>query len=351
MSSQTASRSSRGFTLIELLVVIAIIAILIALLLPAVQQAREAARRSQCKNNLKQIGLAMHNYHDVYNTFPQGASVRRTNSNNKRVQANFESWGWPASILPQLDQAPLFNQLDVNGRSLNAALIAINTGTPGGVQGLSNAFVPLSAFQCPSDTTGPRLKNGMRRRIFNGLSAIGNAWRPPTSNYIGSTGEPAGDVRAPRQTNHRNPRGILFTGSNILFRDITDGSSNTIMAGEREERCGAGSWIGNRNPDGNGPQGNDYVLGRMRMPINDPINTGNDNCTDGFSSKHTGGAQFLMCDGAVRFISENIDSNIDTIPERNDQGVNWPADATNPNRVGTYQKLGMRDDGFPIGDF
>ena len=338
-----------GFTLIELLVVIAIIAILIALLLPAVQQAREAARRSQCKNNLKQIGLALHNYHDTFNGFPMGcAALRDTSVANNPVIANYESWGWSAAILPFIDQAPLFTQLNVNGRTLNQALLAIG---PTNNSALDNAFPPLTIYQCPSDNTGGRLKSGMVRNNFNaGLAGL-NGWRPPTLNYPGSTGDPSGDVRAPRQTNHREPRGIFYSGSFIRMSDILDGTSNTILVGERENRCGAGSWIGNRNPDGNGPHGNDFCLARMRPPLNDPINTGNDNCTDGFSSKHVGGAHFLMGDGTVRFLSENIHFDLQGIPENDNQGVNWPAAAAIPDRIGIYQRLGMRDDGVPVGDF
>jgi prepilin-type N-terminal cleavage/methylation domain-containing protein/prepilin-type processing-associated H-X9-DG protein len=338
----------RGFTLIELLVVIAIIAILIALLLPAVQQAREAARRSQCRNNLKQIGLALHNYHDTFRGLPQGCAARRLNRNNGRVEGNYESWGWSASILPYLDQAPLFERLNVNSRTLHEVFLAVG---PANIGALNEAFPPLAAYQCPSDTTGPRLKVGMRRNHFNNGQARLRGWRPPTSNYPGSNGDPAGDVRAPRQSNHRPPKGPFFTNSFVKFRDILDGASNTIFVGEREERCGAGTWIGNRNPDGNGVHGNDYVLARVRQPINDPLNTGNDNCTDGFSSKHEGGAHFLMGDGSVRFLSENIHHDLQGIPERNDQGVNWPRDARNPGSVGIYQRLGMRNDELPIGEF
>ena len=186
---------------------------------------------------------------------------------------------------------------------------------------------------------------------FNGGQAGVTNWRPPTLNYPGSNGDPAGDVRAPRQTNHRPPKGIFFTLSTIKLRDILDGASNTVLVGEREERCGAGSWIGNRNPDGNGTHGNDYCLARMRPPLNDPINTGSNNCTDGFSSQHEGGAHFLLGDGAVRFVSENIHHDLQGIPNRADQGVNWTADAINPNAIGIYQRLGMRDDRIPVGDF
>lgn len=336
----------RGFTLIELLVVIAIIAILIALLLPAVQQAREAARRTQCKNNLKQIGLALHNYHDVHKVFPPGTVPQRPGPNNGRVLADYESWGWAAMLLPFIDQAPLFDNLQVSNRTLHQALVAANAANT-----LDESFPPLTAYQCPSDTTGPRLQTGMRREDFNGLSLIGAAWRPPTLNYPGSTGDPSGDLRAPRQLNHRNPLGIFYNGSRVKFRDITDGTTNTFMVGEREKRCGAGAWIGARNPDGNGTQGNDYHLARVRMPLNDPVNTGNDRCTDGFSSAHEGGGQFVLCDGSVRFISENIHFNLAGAPERNDQGIAWPGDVTSVNEVGIYQLLGMKDDGQPIGEF
>ena len=333
-------KARRAFTLIELLVVIAIIAILIALLLPAVQQAREAARRTQCKNNLKQIGLALHNYHDVHLTFPSGTSPSRLTTNNNRVRANFESWGWSAFILPFLDQQPLFDNLDINGSTLNEALMRADAaGT------LNSSFETLSAFMCPSDTTGPRMDTA-RRSSFAGLAGVSVDWRAPTMNYAGSTGGVCGDVRSPREQNDRPPLGIFYNGSKVRIRDITDGTSNTFLVGEREERCGAGTWIGARNPDGSGSQGNDYGLARVRIPVNDPVNTGNDRCTDGFSSLHTGGAQFLFCDGSVHFISENIDFDNDGAPESNDEGC-----AVIPANAGIYQRLGMRADGAVIGEF
>jgi prepilin-type N-terminal cleavage/methylation domain-containing protein len=347
-------RKNSGFTLIELLVVIAIIAILIALLLPAVQQAREAARRTQCRDHLHNIGLALHNYHDSFRSFPSGTAPLRDPTNNFNVVANFESWGWPALILPYIDQAPLSNQLGVNQRSLHSALMTIYAA--GGNSALDQAFPPIPMYQCPSDTTGPRLQNGMRRTHFNGSAGFAdNSWRPPNLNYPGSTGGVSADLRAPRHAGNRDPMGIFFNGGAIKMRDITDGSSNTFMVGEREYRCGAGSWLGARNPDGNGTQGNDYHLARVRPPLNDPLNTGDDECTDGFSSKHEGGAFFLLGDGSVRFVSENIDFNNAGAPERNDQGIDWPNDILNNgftlNQVGIYQRLGMRRDDLPVGEF
>lgn len=340
-------RNTRGFTLIELLVVIAIIAILIALLLPAVQQAREAARRSTCKNNLKQIGLALHNYHDVHKKFPPGAIPLPTGNGN--FVGNEEHYGWMAFILPFLDQKPLFDNLNINQVTLANTGRAIGNNS----SALNAAFPALPAFQCPSDTTGPRLKAGMRRNHFNGNGFPGGGtFRPPTSNYIGVCGYK--DVNRP--SNYRtNPNtGALFNRSVIGLRDFLDGPSNTLVVGERNERCGAGSWIGNRNPGGGGTHGADYQFGRISVPLNDPVNSGSQRCTDGFSSNHTGGGQFLMGDGAVRFISENIDfRNItDTsIGWRNHGQTNNRINSNHYSQMGVYQLLGQLQTGRPVGDF
>ncbi len=342
---KSAQRNQKaGFTLIELLVVIAIIAILIALLLPAVQQAREAARRTQCKNNLKQIGLAMHNYHDVHLTFPIGSSPRWSAAGAAVSQA--EGWGWGARVLPYLEQAPLFEALEINDLTLEAKL-AQESPSGGGV--LDAVFPPLTAFQCPTDTTGPRLRAGMRRPNFNGLGNTVAAWRPPTSNYIGSTG--LAEVHIPDNQADRRPRGVFYNDSKVKMRDITDGTSNTFMIGERDQRCGAGSWIGNRNPDGAGPLGNDYGLGRAYQVINDPISAGAVNCTDGFGSKHVGGAQFLFCDGSVHFLSENIDFDLQGAPNRTANTNLFPGDFTDFNSIGIYQKLALIDDDLTLGEF
>ena len=344
-------RHQTGFTLIELLVVIAIIAILIALLLPAVQQAREAARRTQCKNNLKQIGLAMHNYHDIHRTFPQGASatwwveggVGDTNVDNSR-----EAWGWSAAILPLIDQAPLFEQLGVNDRRLDQALASAG----GNAAALDLLFPALTAYLCPSDTTGPKLKPAMIRNHFDGDGGpSGGTWRPPATNYIGNIGIAA--VGIPDDLGDRRPRGVFYNGSKVKIRDITDGTSNTIMVGERDEAGGAGSWIGNRNPDGNGLHGSDYVLGSAWPVINDPVPAIYRRGT-GFSSRHTGGAQFLMCDGAVRFISENIDHDLQQVSRttpRTGNTADWNADFVDFNAIGTFQRLALIDDGQTVGEF
>ena len=354
MSRPNPNARSRGFTLIELLVVIAIIAILIALLLPAVQQAREAARRTQCKNNLKQIGLAMHNYHDIYTTFPMGISATYT---GRDIQ-NTAAFGWAVALLPQIEQANVYNALDAGKRSLFAITSTATTKAQ-----LDTLFPELAPFQCPSDTTGPRLKAGMRRQHFNGVNQSGitgptNNWRPPTSNYIGMKGL-AMVGSGWRNASRRQFKGVLMAGDNIKIRDITDGTSNTIMVGERDKNGGAGSWIGARAPRGNGTHGADYVLGSAGTQINNPSNAGANRRTMGFSSKHTGGAQFLLCDGSVTFLSENLDQNMSGCNVAS--GANRPRDgvdynacfggAAGFNSLGVYQRLAMRNDGLVVGEF
>ena len=348
MSRRVPITRQKGFTLIELLVVIAIIAILIALLLPAVQQAREAARRTQCKNNLKQLGLALHNYHDIHLVLPSGA-IPTPNAGGPGFLGNEENYGWMAFILPQIEQASLYKALDINNVSLADRGRALGTNTTA----LNAAFPALTAYQCPSDTTGPRLVAGMRRNHFDGNGfPNGGTFRPPTSNYIGVCGYK--DVNRPNNYNTNDNDGVLFNRSRINFRDITDGTANTFAVGERDKRCGAGSWIGNRNPGGGGTHGADYQFGRISVPLNDPSNAGTQRCTDGFSSKHEGGGQFLMCDGAVKFISENIDSrNISdtSIGWRNHGQTNNRINAAQYAQMGVYQLLGIRNDGRVVGDF
>lgn len=326
-------RRRPGFTLVELLVVIAIIGILIALLLPAVQAAREAARRSQCSNNLKQLGLALHNYHDTYKSFPAG-TLDAGNS--------VQMWGWQAFILPFIEQAPLHDQMGVTERRLRDILL--DTSATGRVL----LQTPISAFRCPSDTTEELLEslpgenNNDHGRHYKG-GGVPNNFRAASCNYMGVCG--LWNVGVRRQAN-----GVLVVGDALSFKDITDGTSNTIAIGERDEYCWSGYWAGTRNARGNGPRGSDYILGHVHRRINDANNNVNNNsCLQAFSSKHPGGSQFALADGSVRFISETIQFNNPNISNYNNDHPTL--NAAQLQQLGTYQRLGVRDDGQPLGEF
>jgi len=334
-SRKTSARQSRaGFTLIELLVVIAIIATLIALLLPAVQQAREAARRTQCKNNLKQIGLAHHNYHDVYLTFPPGFV--------REGIANSESWGWHVFLLPQLEQKNLSDTFDVTRYRLQDVLAGSNSALATQQQREQALQARLPVFACPSDANDGLAHQNRHFGGGLGTSAGGlGQFRPGLTNYVGNWG-----TRPASQLNSGNdPYGTLYYNSRVRLADITDGSSNTILVGERETPVGrAGTWIGVRNPNGAGSRGIYVGLAHSTAVINasDPpfVWSDNDGAGEGFSSLHQGGAQFLLADGSVRFISENI--------QHNQVGANA---ASPPATIGTFQKLLHRRDGLVVGDF
>ena len=333
------SLRSRGFTLIELLVVIAIIAILIALLLPAVQQAREAARRTQCKNNLKQIGLAMHNYHDIFNTLPPGYITRFA---NVIVSGEQGLYGWGASILPQVEQANLYSTLNVGNVPLETML-----ATPAGLVALQT---PQPNFRCPSDV-GPALNNfkstlaGAPNWYNRNATTTGTNEIPiASSNYVmvAGTGVSTTPPAIPGTT-PTPPPGVGFSNSKINFRDITDGTSNTLMVGERAWKYGqvmggAATALG-FSASVNFQDAQAAVKGGMLGVLGIGYNginwsaTNADHQPRGFSSVHVGGAQFVMCDGSVRFISENIDYNSSTTV------------------TSTFARLLARNDGQVIGEF
>jgi prepilin-type N-terminal cleavage/methylation domain-containing protein/prepilin-type processing-associated H-X9-DG protein len=336
-------RRRSAFTLIELLVVIAIIAVLIALLLPAVQQAREAARRSQCKNNLKQIGLALHNYHDTCGTLPMGMC-------GWPGTADGSLWGWGTFILPYLDQAPLYTNISqsTGGTSPNTNIASVGFGC------VMNSFNPtlpilqtkLSVYRCPSDNG-----EGLVTIPAGGLNgnARSNTYIYGRSNYpgvIGASWTDGGGILA--------GDGAFSENSTVRFRDFTDGMSNTFLIGERRSPGTSGSryvggdtvWAG--ADDDLGPaswpgyailQGFALNLGMcspqnaLNLGISSPPSSSNYMPFTSFSSLHVGGAHFLMGDGSVRFVSENIASG-------------------NPKTAGsTYQNLASRNDGQVLGDF
>ena len=286
----------RGFTLIELLVVIAIIAILIALLLPAVQQAREAARRTQCKNNMKQLGLAFHNYMDTTKQlFPPYCVAGGTGSQDK-----FRCWSYMTMLLPYIDQTPLYNQLNVGMTDLipNAALTTSYDYTTAPAASQEKLFTTvINAFLCPSASGQPinKFQNNLATSMYAGSNAIFT--QPPNATTA--------------------------TGARCTsLSDIVDGTSNTLLMGEKAlmdapflsigSIWGAGRICGNR-----------ITIVAAQCPMNTPFDGSHDAATmcyienspstlvsrASLSSAHVGGAHMLLCDGAVKFVSENIDAN------------------------------------------
>lgn len=337
-----SSKRQSGFTLIELLVVIAIIAILIALLLPAVQQAREAARRTQCRNNLKQLGLALHNYESTHLTFPMGRVPVPSPSPQPTVggsvlSASNQRDRWHsgmAMILPYIDQSNVYNQYNFSYRWNNA----VNSAA---------VRTPISAFLCPSAAVGDRIDVSTDPGVAAGAAASDYLLMTRISADWYTFGMNVPAPTLPQALLGVIPRGRIGQPAESRSRmvDIMDGTSNTIMAAES---AGApfGFYAGNRqipasflgNPaypnvttgryqvggsglilitgtswadpdraagpnstrfDGLGKAGTPAVVGSGGRPIN-----GNNDAE--FYSFHTGGATFLLADGSVRFISENI---------------------------------------------
>jgi prepilin-type N-terminal cleavage/methylation domain-containing protein/prepilin-type processing-associated H-X9-DG protein len=282
-------RRRRGFTLIELLVVIAIVGVLVGLLLPAVQAAREAARRAYCVNNLKQIGLALHNYHDALGTLPMGYAALSPFRDGATETA--PGWGWGAMILAQLEQGPLFD--------------ALNLRMP--VEAVHNATVIraiVTSYLCPSDvTSGP----------FPVTDAAGNVLATTApSSYAACVGGNETDT-ATGINNDGLGRGVMFRNSRTRLAEVTDGTSLTIAVVERAWSKASGVWAGavtggtiRRGCQNGCPTtgASFYPAATLVLAHCHLINTNSDpdGGLDDCSSLHPGGANFLFADGSVHFL-------------------------------------------------
>jgi prepilin-type N-terminal cleavage/methylation domain-containing protein/prepilin-type processing-associated H-X9-DG protein len=299
---------TRGFTLIELLVVIAIIAVLVGLLLPAIQMAREAARRTQCKNNLKQLGLALHNYHEQAGVIPFGyGGYPYTNQGS--------IWGWGTLIQPQLESSPLYNNLSAYPGGVNGF------GAPAtGFSAVMTSFNPpntllatnLPVFRCPSDDGDGTLTipaAGLNGTFPGNTNVFGR------SNYPGVMGASYGDRNGLLATD-----GAFGESSKHRLVDFKDGLSNTFLVGERRSpNVVRGSYTGGDTiwcgaNDDNFPDWQGFA---MHLGSCDPISPLNQKTTTApsaangqpfiaFSSMHAGGAHFLFADGSVHFINDSI---------------------------------------------
>ena len=278
-------RTRSAFTLIELLVVIAIIAILIGLLLPAVQKVREAAARMTCSNNLKQIGIACHSYHDTVTKLPSGYLYDGTNGR--------PSFGWAVLILPHLEQANLYTQLNPIAAPLYTQYVS---GAPAATQALLQT--KIKGYRCPSDT-GPDTATSVQ-------FGSNNFFNVALSNYVGCAG-----WSTPYPIKADDSGGVLYGNSQIRLTDITDGTTNTILASERRFRIDhAATWLGAGRNDNYGNQDTLRTLFRagFTMNFNYVAAGAPENAGKGWSSEHTGGVNIVLADGSVRFLRDTTNA-------------------------------------------
>jgi prepilin-type N-terminal cleavage/methylation domain-containing protein/prepilin-type processing-associated H-X9-DG protein len=278
----------RAFTLIELLVVSGVISVLIALLLPAVQSAREAARRAQCVNNLKQLGLALHNYEGMHQAFPSGYISNFTATGDDTGPG----WGWSPMLLGQFDQAPLLNSINFNRAVEDPA-------------NQTSRLVTVGSFLCPSDQV--QVYWAVNRDAATGLPLMNIAQVAP-ANYVAmyGVGEPGPDGD-----------GLFFRNSRVALRDITDGTSQAIALGERSHLLGEATWTGSVTGAILYPTNPLTTVARFRTETSSGMVLGHvgegkgpgapQSDVNTFYSLHTGGGvNFVFADGHVQFLKATM---------------------------------------------
>ena len=297
MKTALNRKTRRGFTQVEVLTLLSVLFVLASLLVPAVYATREASRRSQCKNNLKQIALGLHNYHEVHASLPPGWTNQTTDPGPDI------RYGWMSSLLPYIDHSPLFESMDwdAQGAATAAARKLFQQ--------------PLAVYRCPSDTTP---ETNPLRGDFATSNYSRSFGDTPLPRWL-EAGASAGWLGEPHTP--KMGTGVFWWNSRVRIRDMRDGTSNVIWAGETSVSSASAIWMGVR--------GNSFENDAISdcSPGNE-MNTG----LGAFSSRHTGGAHFMMGDGAVRFISENINSGRSGQP-------------------GVYQNLSNRSDGRRLDAF
>jgi prepilin-type processing-associated H-X9-DG protein/prepilin-type N-terminal cleavage/methylation domain-containing protein len=323
------ARSPTAFTLIELLVVIAIIAVLIGLLLPAIQKVREAANRTKCTSNLRQVALALHGYHDANQKFPPGQfNLLGTNASTTLSWAYFNRGCWWQKLLPYVEQQALYDAIEAywppSGPAHGPYITFATNGVSNPPTG-RDTIVPL--FLCPSDPANPKIVTGGTSDPNNQQGFHGNYVLCGGSTFFGNTG------------GGTDLNGLFYPLSKTRLAEVTDGTSNTLMAGE---------IIISRDTTGHDLRGRYYntwqgnVLFSTLYPPNTPVGDRSNYCiaipkapcqgltasnvVQSARSYHPGGANFAFADGSTRFISDNVN-------------------------VATYQALGTRAGGEAVSDY
>jgi prepilin-type N-terminal cleavage/methylation domain-containing protein len=285
---------TRGFTLVELLVVIAVIGILIALLLPAVQAAREAARRSQCTNRLKQIGLGLHMYHDTHKTLPPGWMAFDPGTGRAHWFGE-PGWGWAARILPFMEQTAAYDHL-----------VHLDLPITHGANDEAR-LLPIPIFRCPSDV-------GERTFLLEGggpYLGTGGGFSPvelATGNYLGMFG--TGDFHdlcdpASPEYNGCDGAGTLILHRGFRFADVADGLSQTLIVGERSSKWAPSTWLGVVTGGAHAPA---RICAVALFPPNSEEEE--EHYTHNFSSFHPAGTNFLRADGSALLIAETIETSV-----------------------------------------